>query len=135
MKTALYKGYIGEMDVDFDSNRIHGHVIDINDVVTFHGQTPEEALRAFHDSVDDYLAFCEERDVAPERPYSGKFVVRMTPERHRQAVLAARITGKSLNAWVDDAIAIEAARTTDQGDRPVARAQYYSQQSAYRHHE
>ncbi len=38
---------------------------------------------AFHDSVDDYLTFCAERGEEPEKPYSGKFVVRVEPELHK----------------------------------------------------
>jgi predicted HicB family RNase H-like nuclease len=100
-----YKGYTGRVTaVDEDQGLIHGEVADINDVVTFQGKTLEELVRAFHDSVEDYLAFCAERSEAPEKPYSGKFLVRMSPALHQQASLAAKRSGESLNAWVASAI-------------------------------
>ena len=101
-----YKGYTGRITaLDESQGILHGEVADINDVVTFQGQTPEELVRAFRDSVDDYLAFCEERSEAPEKPYSGKFLVRIPPVLHRRAALAAKKAGESLNAWVASAIA------------------------------
>ncbi|PIE79432.1 MAG: hypothetical protein CSA11_12000 [Chloroflexi bacterium] len=64
-----------------------------------------EALRkAFLNSVEDYLEFCAERGEAPEKPYSGKFLVRVGPELHKTLVLQARKSGKSLNPWVTDTL-------------------------------
>jgi predicted HicB family RNase H-like nuclease len=67
-----YKGYRGRITaLDDRQNILHGEVVGINDVVTFQGKTSAELVQAFHDSVDDYLAFCEERSEVPEKPYSG----------------------------------------------------------------
>lgn len=60
------------------------------------------------DSIDDYLAFCQERNEEPERPFSGKFNVRLDPKLHREAYIAAKMAGMSLNTWVAQAIAHEA---------------------------
>jgi len=40
----------------------------------------------------------------PQRPFSGKFQVRIPTDLHRRATMAARRSGKSLNAFVRDAI-------------------------------
>jgi predicted HicB family RNase H-like nuclease len=95
-----YKGYIGKVDFDDEAGIFHGEVVNIRDVVTFQGQSVVELKKAFHESVDDYLAFCSERGEAPDRPFSGQFVTRISPELHRQVNLAAAVSGKSLNAWV-----------------------------------
>lgn len=58
----------------------------------------------FHESVDVYLAFCQEIGQEPEKPFSGKFVVRLSPDTHRRAYLAAKRAGKSLNTWVSDVL-------------------------------
>lgn len=58
--------------------------------------------------MDDYLVFCQERNEAPERPFSGRFNLRLAPELHRAAVIAAKKMGMSLNAWVARAIEHEA---------------------------
>ena len=60
----------------------------------------EELKQAFENSVDDYLEFCRSRGEDPEKPFSGKFLVRVPPEVHRQIMAEARRQGKSLNAYV-----------------------------------
>ncbi|TVS16413.1 MAG: type II toxin-antitoxin system HicB family antitoxin [Planctomycetaceae bacterium] len=95
-----YKGYIGKVDFDDEAGIFHGEVVNIRDVITFQGQSVAELKKAFRDSVDDYLAFCSERGEDPDRPFSGQFVTRISPELHRQVNLAAAVSGKSLNAWV-----------------------------------
>lgn len=99
-----YKGYTGIAEIDDEAGIIHGEVIDINDVVTFQGTTLDELRQAFHDSVDDYLAFCAKRGEEPQKPFSGNFTVRLSPDQHRRCFLAAKQSHKSLNAWVTDAL-------------------------------
>ena len=99
-----YKGYFAKVEFDDEADIFHGEVINLRDVITFEGETVSELKVAFHDSVDDYLAFCAERGEEPEKPYSGKFVVRVEPELHKNITIEARKTGKSLNIWVKDAI-------------------------------
>jgi predicted HicB family RNase H-like nuclease len=86
----------------------------LRDVITVEGETVNELKEAFHDSVDDYLTFCAERGEAPEKPYSGKFVVRVEPELHKNITVEARKKGKSLNIWVKDAIS-KALKDSTQG--------------------
>lgn len=97
-----YKGYIGNVEFDDDANIFHGEVINLRDVVTFQGSTVTELRQAFRDSVDDYLEFCAERGESPEKPYSGKFMVRVEPELHKAVAMHAKIEHKSLNSWVHD---------------------------------
>ena len=96
-----YKGYFAKVEFDDDANIFHGEIINLRDVITFEGKAVEELRQAFRDSVDDYLDFCAERGVDPEKPYSGKFVVRVEPELHKIITIEARKEGKSLNAWVN----------------------------------
>jgi predicted HicB family RNase H-like nuclease len=105
-----YKGYVAQVVFDDEADVFCGEVINTRDVITFQGMTVEELKQSFIDSVDDYLQFCAERGEEPDKPFSGKFVVRLTPEQHRMATLAARRTGKSLNAWVADQLARDAQR-------------------------
>ena len=71
-----YKGYIGEVNFDSEGHLFHGEVINTRDVITFQGQSVEELEKAFYESVDDYISWCEEDGVEPEKPYSGKFNLR-----------------------------------------------------------
>ena len=99
-----YKGYTGVIEVDEASNVLHGRVVGLRDVITFQGETVAEARQAFEDSVDDYLEFCAARGEAPEKPYSGKFVVRLEPATHRKLAAQAEAQGTSINALVVEAL-------------------------------
>ena len=99
-----YKDYIGHVVFDAAAEIFHGEVINTRDVITFQGDTVKALKQAFKESIDDYLAFCEERNEAPEKPFSGKFNVRIDPELHRGAYAAAKAANMSLNAWVTHAI-------------------------------
>lgn len=99
-----YKGYTGQLEVDEDAGIIFGRVIDIRDVVTFTGKTVEEATKAFYDSVDDYLEFCEELGQNPSKTFSGQLPYRTSPEAHKKVFLAAKKEKKSINAWMDEVI-------------------------------
>ncbi len=95
-----YKGYIGRVDFDEDENLLHGRVVNIDDVVTFLGRTVAEVRKALKDSVEDYLAFCAERGREPNKPYSGKFVVRLDPKVHAAVAVAAAESDQSINEYV-----------------------------------
>ena len=94
------KGYRAIVELDEEAGVFHGEVIDTRDVITFQGSSVEELKQAFEDSVDDYLEFCASRGEDPEKPFSGKVLVRVPPEVHRQIMAEARRQGKSLNAYV-----------------------------------
>ncbi len=99
-----YKGYVGVVAFDDEAGIFHGEVINTRDVITFQGDCVEELRQAFRDSVDDYLEFCKERGEEPEKPFSGKLVIRMDPQTHQLAYLRAKEAGISLNEWLNQAI-------------------------------
>ena len=93
-----FKGYIGV--VEPEDGVFAGRVVGLRDVITFEGPTFGEIERAFRDSVDDYLAFCAERGEPPDRRYSGKIALRLTPAAHRRAAMRAQAEGLSQNEWI-----------------------------------
>ena len=99
-----YKGYIGKVEIDDEAGILHGEVINIRDVITFEGTSVDEIQKAFRESVDDYLDFCAQRGESPEKPFSGKFVVRLPAELHRKAYIQAKLADKSLNGWITDVL-------------------------------
>ncbi|MEN6493449.1 MAG: type II toxin-antitoxin system HicB family antitoxin [Thermoguttaceae bacterium] len=99
-----YKGYSAKVVLDEEQGVFHGQVIGTTDIITFEGGTPEELVNAFHDSVDDYLAFCEQRGEKADKPYSGRFVLRVTPELHRGIAIAAKRANVSMNDWITAAL-------------------------------
>jgi predicted HicB family RNase H-like nuclease len=96
------KGYVGKVEFDDEAGIFHGEVVNTRDVITFQGGTVAKLKKAFRDSLEDYLAFCQERGEEPEKPFSGQFVTRVSPDLHRRINLAATLSGKSLNAWVTE---------------------------------
>lgn len=55
-----YKNYLAELELDTDDNIIVGRIINAVDIISFHGNTVEEAKKAFYDVLDTYLATCKE---------------------------------------------------------------------------
>ena len=99
-----YKEYIGKVEFDDEANIFHGEIVGIRDVITFQGEDVRELRQAFEESVDDYLALCSERNEEPDKPCSGKFLVRLSPDLHHHAAMLAKVRGESLNAFVAEAI-------------------------------
>jgi predicted HicB family RNase H-like nuclease len=112
-----YKGYVGRVEFDPEAGIFHGEVIDTRDVITFQGTSVKELRQAFRDSVDDYLAFCAARGEEPDKPYSGQFLTRVSPDLHRKINTAAALSGKSLNAWVGEQLEKAVAGRTEAGRR------------------
>ena len=100
-----YKGYVGKFDVDIETGLVRGKVINTRDVITFHGATVREAEQAFRESVDDYLAFCEDLGETPEKPYSGKLMLRVPPKLHQELDVLAKSKGKSVNTLISEYLA------------------------------
>ena len=103
-----YRGYIGKVEYDEDAEVFHGEVINLRDVITYEGKTVEELKKAFTASVDDYLDFCGERDEEAEKPFSGKFLVRIDPMLHKRIHVRSKLENKSLNSWVGEVLATAA---------------------------
>lgn len=96
-----YKGYLGAATVDDEAGVIRGKVVGIRDTITFQGTTVEEVRRAFRESVDDYLEFCASRGEAPDKPFSGRLLIRTKPSVHQAVSAAAQARGESLNAFAN----------------------------------
>ena len=99
-----YKGYVATVEFDDEARIFHGEVINLRDVITFEADNVDDLVRNFNDSVDDYLEFCAERGEEPEKPYSGRFVVRVDTNLHKRIAIKAKLEHKSLNAWVTDTL-------------------------------
>jgi len=99
-----YRSYLAHVEFDDNTNIFHGEVMNIRDVITFQGKSVDELRQAFEDSVEDYLAFCAERGEEPDKPFSGRFTVRLSPEQHRKVILAAEKAGKDVGVWIAEVL-------------------------------
>jgi predicted HicB family RNase H-like nuclease len=95
-----YKGYIAHIAFDPEAKIFYGRVINTRDTVTFQSGYAERLEDEVKKSVDAYISFCADLGEAPEKPFSGRFALRLSPEDHRNVALAAQLANKSLNAWV-----------------------------------
>lgn len=93
--------YMAKVVYDDSIDAFHGEVVNIRDTITFQATSVAGLRKAFEESVAEYVAFCKEEGVEPEKPYSGKFPVRVTPELHRKLSIAAKQKRLSLNAFVE----------------------------------
>ncbi|MDQ3399199.1 MAG: type II toxin-antitoxin system HicB family antitoxin [Deinococcota bacterium] len=99
-----YRGYLARIEFDPRDNIFWGKVLGITDSITFEGEAVATLEKDFHAAIDDYLEDCEARGVSPDRPASGKMMLRVPPEVHAAASLAAEAVGKSLNQWASDVL-------------------------------
>jgi len=100
-----YKGYTSHVEFDPEAGLFHGEVLDTRDVITFQGTSVEDLQKAFQDSVEDYLEFCGERNEEPDKPFSGRLMVRLSSDLHRKLYIEARRDGKSLNKLISERLA------------------------------
>ncbi len=105
MKNAMtYKGYTASMEFDSDDRILVGRVLNIDDIISFHGDSVVEFEAAFHDSVDGYVASCEKLGQVPEKPASGRMMLRVNPSVHAAALQASAKAHQSLNKWVEQVL-------------------------------
>ena len=95
-----YKGYTGRVEFDEEGEIFHGEVCGLRDVVTFQGRSAKELKKAFRDSIDDYLELCSDLGQEPDKPFSGRMLVRMPPDLHRDLHNTAAAQQLSLNALI-----------------------------------
>lgn len=103
MKNALtYKDYAARVEFDAEDRIFFGRIIGIRDIITFHGATVDELEASFKEAVDHYLETCSKLGTEPNKPYSGKLTLRISPDIHAEVATAAATNGKSINKWVAD---------------------------------
>ncbi|MCF7791225.1 MAG: type II toxin-antitoxin system HicB family antitoxin [Victivallales bacterium] len=105
MSIITYKGYSAKIEYSPEDNIIFGKILFINDRILFDAINCDEIEQSFHDAVDGYLEDCKELNVPPDKPFSGNFNVRITPELHKQlAQTVAQEDYKNQNQFIKEAI-------------------------------
>lgn len=104
MNTMTYKGYTATIEYSEEDGCLLGRLIGLRDIVGFDATSVKELRSQFHKAVDHYLWASEQLGQTPEKPYSGRMMVRVPPELHAKASVAAKSMGKSLNQWVSQAL-------------------------------
>ena len=104
MNTLTYQGYTARIEFDDRDNIFVGRLLGIGDNIAFHADNVTELRASFEEAVEDYLEACQKIGKSPDKPVSGKMLLRVTPELHAQALIKAQATGKSLNQWAADVL-------------------------------
>ncbi len=104
MNTMRHKGYTARIEYDERDNIFVGRILGIRNIISFHGKTVAELRAEFEHAVTDYLTDCKREGVVPEKPASGKLLLRVPPEIHGRALVAAQAAGKSLNQWASEVL-------------------------------
>ncbi len=105
MKNVLeYRGYTGSVEFSGQDKVFFGKLIGIRDTVTFEADTVRKLVRAFEESVDDYLSTCKLKGKEPDKAFKGSFNVRVKPSTHRLAVIKSAALKISLNQFVEQVL-------------------------------
>ena len=108
MKPMRYKGYSARIEYSDEDGCFVGRVAGIRDLLTFHGESVDEVRQAFEEALDFYLETSAERGEMPNKPYSGKLLLRVAPEIHAAVATAAEVSGKSINQWAAERLSAAA---------------------------
>jgi predicted HicB family RNase H-like nuclease len=99
-----YRGYVANVEFDAASEALVGRVVNAREALDFRSRSAADVLGDFHQLIDRYLADCEQAGVAPQKPYSGKLLIRIDPTLHAEIAAEAGRVGQSINAWVERAV-------------------------------
>ena len=101
MNNMTYRGYTAHMDFDTEDKINVGRVVDIDDIITFHGTSVAEFESAFKTAVDGYIHACAQLGQTADKPASGRLMLRVNPAVQAAAVKASARSGQSLNKWAE----------------------------------
>ena len=107
MNTMMYKGYGGSVEFSREDGILLGRVLGIRHVIDYEGESIAELERDFHHAVDSYLSVCKEEGIRPEKPRSGKLLLRLPPDVHAGLARIAETTGQSANQLIVDAVRVQ----------------------------
>ena len=104
MNLMIVDGDHAIIDYDEEMNQFRGAILGLSGGADFYGSSAEELRREFKKSLDFFLEVCKEQGIEPRRHYSGKFNLRIPPERHQKLTMTAEVQGKSLNTLAQEAL-------------------------------
>ena len=104
MSSMTYRGYTARIEFDERDNIFVGRVLGVRAIIGFHGETVAQLRADFEAAIDFMIEDCKAKGTEPEKPASGKMMLRVPPEVHGSALIAAQAAGKSLNQWAAEVL-------------------------------
>ena len=95
-----YKGYYGSIEFDEDDEILYGKLQFVKALISYEAEDAHGIKKAFQEAVEDYLNLCEAEGIAPEKPFSGTFNIRSTPETHKRLAMYANSNKMSMNTYI-----------------------------------
>jgi predicted HicB family RNase H-like nuclease len=101
MSSMNYKGYTARIEFSETDGVFWGKVLGLapSTSISFEGETVAQLTKDFHNAIDFYIADCAKSGKEALKPASGKLMLRVAPEVHTAALIAAQARGLSLNQW------------------------------------
>lgn len=99
--------YRAVINYDPDIEMFRGEFIGLNGGADFYADNIADLKKEGEISLKVFLEMCAEKGITPKKAYSGRFNVRVSPDIHEQAVIAASAAHKSLNQWVSDTLSTQ----------------------------
>lgn len=105
MSNAMsYKGYTAKVEYSEEDECFIGRIAGIRAIIGFHGGSVTELKKAFRATVDNYIAVAQARGEEPEKPFSGRMMLRLPSQVHARVSFAAERAGLSVNQWATQAL-------------------------------
>lgn len=104
MNIMKVDGYKAKIEYDPDLDLFRGEILGLNGGADFYGSNPKELRQEFKNSIEEFLAVCEEKGISPTKEYSGRFNLRVSPELHREIAIVTASQKKSINQWITDVL-------------------------------
>jgi predicted HicB family RNase H-like nuclease len=102
--TLKYKGYHGSVEYSAEDRCLHGKILGVRSCIIYEGKDVDSIERDFRESVDEYLNYCKQKGIMPEKEYTGSFQVRIPSEVHKELATKAEASGKKMNTVVAEAL-------------------------------
>lgn len=101
MSSMNYRGYTARIEFSETDGVFWGKVLGLpaNTSISFEGKTVAQLTQDFRNAIDFYIEDCAKSGKQPIKPASGKLMLRVAPEVHSAALIAAQASGVSLNQW------------------------------------
>lgn len=103
MNTMTINGYQAVISFDPDLQMFRGEFVGLNGGADFYAKDVVGLRHEGGISLRVFLEACAEDGVEPRKHFSGKFSLRVDPELHEAAAIAAAAHGQSLNQWAAEA--------------------------------
>jgi len=101
MKFGKYSAVIS---YEPDIGMFRGEFIDLNGGADFYADSIKSLRKEGETSLRVFLDYAKEKGISPEKGYSGRLVLRLTPELHRKYKLLASTKHVSLNQLLNETL-------------------------------